>query len=1153
MARGGAENGRTTGTLGKLLLRLFVAVIVAASALGLLKRNRPEQAFCGPKELRRERPPRWSFTLLAVGTLAAGYMCFRASRAVPDVLKIQFNGTEVGLRTLVDGPALRSHLLWDSGFLVFLAAALLGFARAVLWPMIVPATRSMGAPPSKDIRPHLPGWARVIAAWPLVADAIENILLFSVSAGHYSLAKWVQLASSVKWLGYVVLVCAVVGSVVRRVSSPQSPPPPPQREVVQAMPPTLRGVGRQATVGIACSGGGIRSATFSLGGLHALGPRRVRNANYLSGVSGGAYIAAAMTNVERKRTTKDPGPLPFGPGSDELKLLRARSSFLFLAGGDARIGFFRAFASIVFNLIVLWLVVFLVGRPVGWIATVNALHPELRARTPIVGSVFLKDDLRTRGSNGGEPVDGGNLDVREGPGGGCPSGEDQGRRFFIRLRSLEPLTVAFAAKSSDHHSTTSELPLLQRDGEVRVCGAKIEISAQPALEVDQSSLAAYDSRPGDPGAPPILVVSRPLRLGVRRGGTVVDGASAIPPAQGGPSDATLEGQIGRALVVDQQPAFTHNTGAGGRKKIAIEGWMWVATLAPLVAALLLVTLLQVGSTLELRPATPFLVCSALIGGITIVVPWLLQSLPALVAAGARVIPGAPNVGTGNTGGLVVWVSALAAAGQAARRLTTKRISGGPRARTASLLLTKAVVFTLLCLAGVALAFRVMQLAAMNGPRGRIGGLGAYWWAPSWAQLSDLARWSLVLAVLVMLNYCLPTHRWSLLPLYRDRLAHAFQLEKALLLEGRRPAPSELATFTEQRCIPKWPELVVCATANLNDIDPQNTLPAGRWADSFTFSPTYIGGPTIGYMKTDDYENAVSESIKKDLSLASVVAVAGAAFSPAMGKFAYGSIGGLFAVLDLRLGLWLPQPSWVAANPERWRRRPGWPYLLSELFGRYKRTKPFVYTTDGGHWENLGLVELLRRGCTEIYVLSAAGDGIESFSTIGEAIALAREQINVDIHVDLSPLRPPVSPEVGARPNRGPGGRVLRQLLRKRDGRLASEPFAPAPGAVGWFEYPAASDNEPRVRGRILFVEANLVSGLPWDVQSWAESQSVFPDDPTSDQFFNHRQFESYRRLGMYQVKTALDSEDWDAAGRWVRGHISEAKLRQLLFGEEARA
>jgi hypothetical protein len=257
-------------------------------------------------------------------------------------------------------------------------------------------------------------------------------------------------------------------------------------------------------------------------------------------------------------------------------------------------------------------------------------------------------------------------------------------------------------------------------------------------------------------------------------------------------------------------------------------------------------------------------------------------------------------------------------------------------------------------------------------------------------------------------------------------------------------------------------------------------------------------------------------------------MSGAAFSPAMGKFGFGPIGGLFAIVNLRLGLWMPNPDWVemSADHDAWRRVAGWPYLMREIWGRFRKNNPFVFVTDGGHWENLGLVELLRRGCDEIYVISAAGDGGQSFSTIGEAIALARQVVpQVEIDVDLTPLRA----RAGAKP--GPD----RQLLDLTTNPPSERTFAPRTFAIGSFEYPPANEGDDPRRGVILFVEANLTSAIPWDVQAWGERQPRFPDDSTGDQFFDFGQFEAYRRLGEFQVSNAVKSKEWAAALRWKNG------------------
>jgi hypothetical protein len=127
--------------------------------------------------------------------------------------------------------------------------------------------------------------------------------------------------------------------------------------------------------------------------------------------------------------------------------------------------------------------------------------------------------------------------------------------------------------------------------------------------------------------------------------------------------------------------------------------------------------------------------------------------------------------------------------------------------------------------------------------------------------------------------------------------------------------------------------------------------------------------------------------------------------------------------------------------------------------------------------------------------------------------------------DLSPLRADGEvPATGRRSFRGPQAR----------GKTA-KPWAASPFFVGTFTYLNTD-----VHGRILVVEANLTDAIPWDVQAWAESHGKFPDDPTRDQLFDHRRFESYHALGQYQN---AEGHGWDAcnkdAASWVDGGAAE--------------
>lgn len=71
--------------------------------------------------------------------------------------------------------------------------------------------------------------------------------------------------------------------------------------------------------------------------------------------------------------------------------------------------------------------------------------------------------------------------------------------------------------------------------------------------------------------------------------------------------------------------------------------------------------------------------------------------------------------------------------------------------------------------------------------------------------------------------------------------------------------------------------------------------------------------------------------------------------------------------------------------------------------------PYVYITDGGHFENLGLVELLRRGCTQIACFDASEDVKPPLTAIGQAIALAHDELGVDITIDIRATCPGLPP------------------------------------------------------------------------------------------------------------------------------------------------
>ena len=339
--------------------------------------------------------------------------------------------------------------------------------------------------------------------------------------------------------------------------------------------------------------------------------------------------------------------------------------------------------------------------------------------------------------------------------------------------------------------------------------------------------------------------------------------------------------------------------------------------------------------------------------------------------------------------------------------------------------------------------------------------------------------------------------WSLHPFYKRRLCGAFALKRISPNDlrcqgGRRGSVQETTAGVAverdfDRLVPlsetaldKWPALVVCAAANVSD---GGATPPGRSVTSFTFSANAVGGPLVGGIGTRTYEHAFDGRRARDLSLPSAVAMSGAAIAPSMGKLTHRSLRFLLTLANIRLGVWVPNPRWVAGfgddHADRERRlfgrpRPSW--LVRELLGRNRIDGRYVYVTDGGHYENLGLVELLRRGCTRIYCFDASGG--RGFAELGDAVALARSEVGVEIYIDPTPLDP-----------------------------VGRPPTARQDAVLGTFEYRTGE------RGVLVYARTVLPPGAPWDVRAHQEADPRFPHDSTIDQLYTDQKFESYRALG----------------------------------------
>ncbi len=361
--------------------------------------------------------------------------------------------------------------------------------------------------------------------------------------------------------------------------------------------------------------------------------------------------------------------------------------------------------------------------------------------------------------------------------------------------------------------------------------------------------------------------------------------------------------------------------------------------------------------------------------------------------------------------------------------------------------------------------------------------------------------ALVAAVLVGYGVVGENVRWSMHPFYRERLSQGFVLARRRSDDGvvAEPLPYEDPVLLSGLQVPPTgapghvPELVVCAALNVSD----PVVPPGRASEGFSFTASESGSFLTGWVPTSTFEQGRGTA---KLTVPALMAISGAALSPSMGKMTRPWARFLLAMFNVRLGVWVPNPlhsGWPrpgAGLPAPLRRiaqgwsEPGPLYVAYEALGRNHLDRDYVNVSDGGHWENLGLVELLRRGCTEIICIDAAGDALDTFNTIGEAIALARAELGVEIHLDdLSPLR--VDPATGT---------------------------SRSDHVVAGFSYPDGT------AGVLVYLKAAIPADAPWDLHSYRRRDPRFPCHSTGDQLFDDVQFESYRALGRLAGHHAAD-------------------------------
>jgi hypothetical protein len=376
---------------------------------------------------------------------------------------------------------------------------------------------------------------------------------------------------------------------------------------------------------------------------------------------------------------------------------------------------------------------------------------------------------------------------------------------------------------------------------------------------------------------------------------------------------------------------------------------------------------------------------------------------------------------------------------------------------------------------------------------------------------------LLAAVSLLAGCMVNVNRFSMHGMYRNRLVRAYlgasnaSEDKAherqpdpftgfalddnmplheLWTEGRRSAQGQLDPGFP---VATRPLPIINTTLNL--VSGDKLAWQQRKAESFAMTPFHCGSYREGYRRSADYGGP------EGISVGTAMTISGAAANPNMGYNSSPAVGFLMAVFNVRLGAWLGNTN---PNGERKFGRAGPAQailpLFAEVFGLTNSRRQYVNLSDGGHFDNLGLYEVVLRRCRHVLVSDAGADGSFAFEDLGNAIRKIRIDFGIPIEFER---RIQILPNGSAK--KGMYCATARIRYSAVDGT--------DPNCDGYLVYV-----KPTLHGRQAPVKDGAAPGtMPYDVYSYSRSSGTFPHESTVDQWFSESQFESYRELGFYAL------------------------------------
>lgn len=365
--------------------------------------------------------------------------------------------------------------------------------------------------------------------------------------------------------------------------------------------------------------------------------------------------------------------------------------------------------------------------------------------------------------------------------------------------------------------------------------------------------------------------------------------------------------------------------------------------------------------------------------------------------------------------------------------------------------------------------------------------------------SSFWLWAGCLVALIVAFVLFNPDTWSLHDFYRARLAGTFATQREED-GGFVPHPAEPALYEYRDA--EGPQPVICCAAARKG-GHQTGIPVL----SMTFEPSCItvhnwsdeqssARPAPAHITHAQFRRRLPRTPHgRNLHTAmGLAAISGAAVAPSLGRMSMKGTDALLAAFNARLGVWVPNPAQQSYQRST---TPRLVNMFKEIFKTYDPEDPNVYASDGGHWENLGLVELVRRRCDVIIAIDTSGDLPGTYTTFKDAIKLARLECGADVRLT---------------------DESWEQLEVSEDG-VAHRNFG-----VGWVTYEADEDDgaEPK-RAKLLYLKAAIMETTPLHIQRYASNDRRFPNYSTADQLLTEQELSHLMHLGYASMNGALEA------------------------------